>query len=549
MLTRALVLLLLTAIACLPAWMLPELDGTEGRRVQIAVEMVARGDWLVPTLGHEPTWAKPPLHYWLLATILQWFGDHPMLLRLPSVLGAWFAAWLAGELLRRRFGPVAGWIGALGIACAPLVVFTWPTAEIDPLFASFVATSLMALATGVARDQRLLVVASGLLGGLAMLQKGPPLFLFGLGAYLVWWRERRLRYAWLHFVPMLGVALAYYVPLWLLRVDPSAMLAVANEESVGRVKFFEWQHVRAVPEFWLRAVAIQLPLGWWAFHEWRGGRRAPGGWASGNRQPIDRQPIDRPPVDSQPVDRAPLVRAPVDAGDLTLRMASGAVVVAVAVLTFFPGRATRYLLPNVLLLAFAVAPAVAGFVASAGPLSPRARGGLRVVAGLGGLAACVLPFVPSPAIGLGSVAFAVVAAVGALAVRTPRALVAFCLAVPLVAAWTVGLDRTLHWSEGRRARRPAAEVLRAEMARLGVPSVQLPRPEDLQTVGHFDSVLLLELGVLPHGDELLRRPVVAHWVLHEVGGLPPVQLDDYVERVRVSLPFESFVLAERVGRR
>ena len=151
MLTRALVLLLLTATACLPVWMLPELDGTEGRRVQIAVEMVERGDWLVPTLGHEPTWAKPPLHYWLLATILRWFGDHPMLLRLPSVLGAWFAAWLAGELLRRWFGPVEGWIGALGIVCAPLVVFSWSTAEIDPLFASLVAASLWALATGVAR--------------------------------------------------------------------------------------------------------------------------------------------------------------------------------------------------------------------------------------------------------------------------------------------------------------------------------------------------------------------------------------------------------------
>lgn len=62
-------------------------------------------------------------------------------------------------------------------------------------------------------------------------------------------------------------------------------------------------------------------------------------------------------------------------------------------------------------------------------------------------------------------------------------------------------------------------------------------------------MLLLQLGVLPHGDELLRRPVIAHWVLHEVGGWPPVVLDDYVERVRVSLPFKSFVLAERVGRR
>jgi len=430
------------------------------------------------------------------------------------VLGAWFAAWLAGELLRRWFGPPAGWAGALGVACAPLVVLTWPTAEIDPLFASLVAASLWALATGVARDQRLLVAVSGLLAGLAMLQKGPPLFLFGLGAYLVWWRERRLRHASLHFLPMLAVALAYYVPLWLLRVDPSAMLAVANEESVGRVKFFEWQHVRAVPEFWLRAVAIQLPLGLWCFREWRGARVAR-----------------------------------LDAGDLTLRMASGAVVVAVAVLTFFPGRATRYLLPNVLLLTFAVAPAVARFAASEEPLPRLATGGLRGIAALAGLAACVLPFVPSPAIGMGSVAFAVAAGLGALAVRTPRGAVALCLALPLVAAWTVGIDRTLQWSEGRRARLPAAKVLRTEMARLGVPLVRQPRPEDLQTVGHFDSVLLLELGVLPPGDELMRRSVTAHWVLHEVGGLPPVVLDDYVERVRVSLPFKSFVLAERVGRR
>ena len=53
----------------------------------------------------------------------------------------------------------------------------------------------------------LALLASGVLGGLAMLQKGPPLFLFGLGAYIVWWRHRRLRHALLHFLPMLAVAL------------------------------------------------------------------------------------------------------------------------------------------------------------------------------------------------------------------------------------------------------------------------------------------------------------------------------------------------------
>lgn len=515
MLSRALVLLLLTLVACLPTWMLPELDGTEGRRVQIAVEMVASGDWLVPTLGHEPTWAKPPLHYWLLAACLQWCGDHPMLLRLPAVLSAAFAAWLCGELLRRWFGPRAGWIGALGIACSPLVVTTWPSAEIDPLFASLTAMSLCTLATGVARDRRALVLVSGVLAGLAMLQKGPPFFLFGVGAYLVWWRQRRCRHGLLHFLPMLLVALAYFVPLWLLRVDPGAMLAVAQEESVGRVSLFEWQHVRAIPEFWLRAIAVPMPLALWYFWEWRDARE--------------------PRVDA-------------DAVDLTLRMARGAAVLAVVVLTFFPGRATRYILPNVLLVTFAVAPAVAHFVGTEGPLSPFVRRAIALVGALATLALVVLPFVPLA--GVGAIGLAAAAAVGARFVRTPRHLVAFVLVLPVLAAWTVGLDRSLQWSDGRRARGAAAMVLQRELQELGVP-----RDHDVATVGHFDSALLLGIDRLPPGDEQARRPVGARWVLHEVGGMPisaageraAVALrTDYRERLRLCLPFKTFVVSERL---
>lgn len=520
-LLRALVLLVVVAIGCLPAWLLVELDGTEGRRVQIAVEMVRSGNWMVPSLGLEPTWAKPPLHYWLLGGVLRFLGDHPMLLRLPSVLSAAFAAWLAGELLRRWFGARVGWIGALGIACSPLVVMTWPTAEIDPLFASLVAASLCTLATGVARDQRLLVLASGVIGGLAMLQKGPPLFLFGLGAYLVWWRHRRLRHALLHFLPMLAVALCYYVPLWLWCVDPGAMLAVANEESVGRVQFFEWKHVRAIPEFWLRSFAVLLPFGAWCFWEWRGARDAR-----------------------------------MDAGDLMLRMASGACVVAVVVLTFFPGRATRYILPNVLLFTFAAAPAVAHFASVAGPLPVFARRVRQTIVVLACAALLVLPFVRIPEIGVGAVVLAAIAAVGAHTANSPVRLVAFCLWMPVAAAWTVGLERSLGFAEGRRARVAPATVFARELDRLGVPRTQVGpsdgRPSPVQTIGHFDSPLLLALGMLPPGDELGRRPVASRWVMHEVGGLPPEpperqeRLDaDCIERVRLCLPFKTFVLSER----
>ena len=102
MLGRGLMIFVVALAACWPAWSIPDLDGTEGRRVQIALEMLRSGDWMVPTLGGEPTWAKPPLHYWLLCVCIEAFGDATWVVRLPSVLGAWATAWLAGELLRPR---------------------------------------------------------------------------------------------------------------------------------------------------------------------------------------------------------------------------------------------------------------------------------------------------------------------------------------------------------------------------------------------------------------------------------------------------------------
>jgi hypothetical protein len=505
-LVRGLLLAMLAVLACAPAWSAVDLDGTEGRRVQIALEMLRGGDWLVPTLGGEPTWAKPPLHYWLLAACIAAFGDGVGPVRLPSVVGVWLAAWLAGELLRARFGPAAGWIGALGVICAPLVVFTWPTAEIDPLFACFTAGSLWCLACGAGERRRGLVLASGVLAGLALLQKGPPYFLFAAGAYVVWWRERRLWGLVAHVVPMAVAMLAYYVPLWTLRVAPSELFAVLEEESIGRVWTFQWHHVQKTPEYWLRALAMTLPFAvWWRWRE-PGIATAVGG---------------------------------ADAGAFALRACRWAVGGAIVVLTFFPGRATRYLLPNVLLVAFAFAPALARFAA----LDVLPRLARRVLAGIGvagALALVALPFVPRA--GAGAIGFAAAAGLVPLLARSPRAAVVAALVLPFVAAWTVGLERAEQVGTSGRARSEPGAVLRRELERLGVDTA------DLQTSGHFDSPLLLATGLLPPGNESGRAPWTRRWVLRELGGHPPLPTPpEYVVRLRFDLPFKSFALCERSG--
>jgi 4-amino-4-deoxy-L-arabinose transferase-like glycosyltransferase len=503
-LLRGLVLLLVTMVVAWPTWSLPDWDGTEGRRVQIALEMVERGDWLVPTLGHEPTLAKPPLHYWQLAALLHWFGGDRLWLRLSGVLAAAAAAWLCGELLRRWFGARTGWIGALGIVCSPAVLHLWPTAEIDPLFATATAASLWCVATGVARERKALVVAAGVLGGIALLQKGPPYFVFAAGAWLVWWRHRGLRFFGLYLLPLVLVALAYYVPLWLLRVPPAEMLAVANEESVGRVALYEWKHIRDIPVFWLRALGVQLPLLFWCFWEWRGARDAR-----------------------------------MDASDLTLRMCSGAAVLAVVLLTVFPGRPTRYLMPNVLLLSFAVAPAVAHFMTFPGAMPRFASRMMTAIGVLGAIGLLVLPFVPQA--GIGALGLAAVAGAVPLLVRTPHAVVVACLVLPVIGSWTVIRDRSAAWSTGPRSRLHAGAVLQHELQRLGATD-----PDQVRTIGHFDSPLLLAAGLLPPGDEGERRPWRGRWVLHEYGAIAVHPPADYVERVRLHLPFKSFAIRERV---
>lgn len=500
MLLRALLLLGVAVVGCMPAWIRADWDGTEGRRVQIALEMLRSGDWLVPTLGGEPTWAKPPLHYWLLAGCARLFGDGFIALRLPSVLAAFVSAFVAGELLRRWYGSTAGWLAALGILCAPVVVFSWSTAEIDPLFASLTALSLWFLATGVARDRAGLVFVSGACAGLALLQKGPPFLLFALGAYLVWWRHRRLRGALWHFVPMLATAAAYFVPLWLWRIDPADMLAIANEESLGRIATFEWRHVWETPAFWLRAVAVPMPFVMWCFWEWRGARDAR-----------------------------------MNPGDLTLRMCSGSAVLAVALLTFFPARPTRYMLPNVLLFTFAVAPAVAHFFAHRGRTPGFARAAVGAVGSLAAIALVVIPFVPRA--GFAAIGLALAGALLPLWVRAPRHVVIACLVVPLAAAWTVGLERSLRWAENGRARVPAGQLLRREAKALGA--------HDLATWGHFDSGLLLAMGALPPGDEQKRGMPGTPWLLREIDGRP-FPSDEHAERLRLILPDRTFVLLERV---
>jgi 4-amino-4-deoxy-L-arabinose transferase-like glycosyltransferase len=164
------------------------LAGTEGHRALVGRQMAMGGSWLLPKLYDQVYLAKPPLDYWILATLEKLTGmANEGIWRLPSAIAgslmAVFLCWIGG----RWFGPVGGF--AAGISCCGLVTL-WGqnhTAEIDALnsLACVVTTCLLIdLGFFAQRHPAAIASAAGLAFGAALLIKG-PVGLTGISAALI----------------------------------------------------------------------------------------------------------------------------------------------------------------------------------------------------------------------------------------------------------------------------------------------------------------------------------------------------------------------------
>lgn len=80
---------------------------------QPAREMLATGNWIMPTIGGVPFVDKPPLTPWLIAASITLFGESEWAVRLPSVLAANLTALMIAGLAARWFGNRLGAIAGL----------------------------------------------------------------------------------------------------------------------------------------------------------------------------------------------------------------------------------------------------------------------------------------------------------------------------------------------------------------------------------------------------------------------------------------------------
>jgi 4-amino-4-deoxy-L-arabinose transferase-like glycosyltransferase len=183
-----LLLLILPGVLLYPCLSFRLFEPDEGRYAEIAREMMARGEWVVPLLQSEPYLDKPPLLYWLTMLSYRVLGIHDWAARLAPALAVHLTVLAVYLIGRRSLGERAAYWGALLLGLAPGFVSMGRLLLLDGLLTLWVTVSVFAAFEAVRGDQLRWSwwLLSALACGLGILTKGPIALLLLIPPLLVY---------------------------------------------------------------------------------------------------------------------------------------------------------------------------------------------------------------------------------------------------------------------------------------------------------------------------------------------------------------------------
>ncbi|MEO0447064.1 MAG: glycosyltransferase family 39 protein [Verrucomicrobiota bacterium] len=214
-LRASLLTVFLWAALYLPYLGTPEIRGEESRRILPARTMIETGDWIVPRIGGEEYYSKPPLINWSIGALFALTGmQNEWLARLPSVLWILAFALTAALVLRPRLGPWPSVMVGLFFLTTVGMLDKGRMAEIEPMYISQtgIAYFLWARFWSEGQGWKAYTIPWIFLG-LGMLAKGPVhLFFFYLAVGSTLWIARRRVEL---ILPAHGVGVAILLSLFL----------------------------------------------------------------------------------------------------------------------------------------------------------------------------------------------------------------------------------------------------------------------------------------------------------------------------------------------
>jgi 4-amino-4-deoxy-L-arabinose transferase-like glycosyltransferase len=205
----------------------PLLDDADASHAQAAAHMAETGDYVTLHVNGLRYLEKPPLPYWIVATLYRVLGENAFATRLPNALAVFGCAWIAWLWCRRAWGERAALYAGLATltACGPFLYTRFFIPE--ALLSFLLLVALYCLLTGLEsqRPGRFYVAWAAL--ALATLTKGliaPVFFLAAVIPLLLvsgQWRR------WRHLKPVSGLL------LFLLIAAPWHVLAALRNPGEG----------------------------------------------------------------------------------------------------------------------------------------------------------------------------------------------------------------------------------------------------------------------------------------------------------------------------
>jgi 4-amino-4-deoxy-L-arabinose transferase-like glycosyltransferase len=186
-----LIVLLVWAVVYLPALGSLAIKGEEGRRILPAIRMLETGNYIVPQVGSNPYFRKPPLVNWLVAASFKIFGvRNEWTARLPSALCVLAVAIVFVTVAR----------GSLGLSGSTIAALIWMTnigmiekgrlIEIEALYVSLFALAFICWLAWweQKRSPWLTWIVPWIFLGLGWLAKGPihVIFFYCIVTVVLW---------------------------------------------------------------------------------------------------------------------------------------------------------------------------------------------------------------------------------------------------------------------------------------------------------------------------------------------------------------------------
>ncbi|MEP6603519.1 MAG: glycosyltransferase family 39 protein [Spartobacteria bacterium] len=227
-----------------------EIRGEEGRRILPAMAMLESGNYIIPQVGSDPYFRKPPLINWLVAASFKLSGvRNEWTARLPSVLCILAVAIAFVTIAKASLGSFGSTIAAIIWLTNLGTMQKGRLIEIEALYISLCGLAMICWLTWWDQKQSpwLTWIVPWIFLGLGWLAKGPTLLVFFYALVLaVLWQTKQWR-ALFHPAHLVGILImmaifaSWAIPFSHMTAGSRAMRTWSNQ-FVGRVtgEFFHF---------------------------------------------------------------------------------------------------------------------------------------------------------------------------------------------------------------------------------------------------------------------------------------------------------------------